>query len=196
MRPISWVQRKPRHAACRKSDHSQPLAWAEGKNVCGVPPQTALVNPRRRIVGINLCVVRGLRDGDVCKAAVYQLRMNLGIHVDQDTSEVSPCELCEITLLSAGVVRQFHRHPKLMRNRHTPYPIAFSRKSWTGTSVRSIAPRRAIRSRSRSKWRRYCFRKRIPTSRNAATTPAWERPCPKRMMIHAQEPVKKPDRFA
>lgn len=32
-----------------------------------------------------------------------------------------------------------------MHKQHIPYSVAFSRKSWTGAFVRSIAPRRHLR---------------------------------------------------
>jgi hypothetical protein len=32
-----------------------------------------------------------------------------------------------------------------MRTKHIPYPVAFSRKSWSRSFVRSIAPRRHLR---------------------------------------------------
>lgn len=49
------------------------------------------------------------------------------------------------TLLSSDSVEQLRPRSDPMRSKHIPYPVAFSRKSWTGAFVRSIAPRRHLR---------------------------------------------------
>jgi hypothetical protein len=52
-------------------------------------------------------------------------------------------------LLSSPCIRVLlcsQRRARLpMRTKHIPYPVAFSRKSWSRSFVRSIAPRRHLR---------------------------------------------------
>lgn len=48
-------------------------------------------------------------------------------------------------LLSSGFVEHCPHLLILMHKQHIPYSVAFSRKSWTGAFVRSIAPRRHLR---------------------------------------------------
>jgi hypothetical protein len=53
-----------------------------------------------------------------------------------------PPAACYAAIKRLSGVHAGHLIP--MRSSHNPYPVAFSRKSWTGSFVRSIAPRRHL----------------------------------------------------